>query len=412
MSRTKSSIFALGFFTLLLTISLAASAPAFAKDAANGNANLKVSPDSLSFGNVPIGSTSPEQTVLATNGSKKVTIDIASILTSPPFIKSSDTCDGSLAPSGTCSVGVECMPTTSGAVTGTLTFTYSAGKHKPKTATVSLTCTGTGGTPTPTATATATPTASATATPTASSTATATQSSTATATRPQHRLRRRPHHQHRPQLDADRVVNVDRNCDVDVRTCDCNPNVVVILDSLGDRNWHADRVVYVDRNRDIDEDCDCNPNVVIILARPQLARRPRRQPRPQLRHRRGLPRRLRPQLDSTCDRDVDVDRNCDVDEDCHGDCDLNLDSHGDRDANLDRNCDVDEDCHRDCYGDSNLNFNLNRDRNWRPRRRPRHLDRRRVTFWSRAATSAGCSAALSRCQRQPTRRPRPRSMRP
>src|ERR1700722_1049621 len=176
MSRTKSSIFALGFFTLLLTIGLAASAPVFAA----GSANLKVSPKSLSFGNVPVGSTSPEQTVLATNGSKKITINFASILTSPPFVKSSDTCDGSLAPSGTCSVGVECMPTTTGPVTGTLTFTYSAGKHKPKTATVSLTCTGTGATPTPTATATAT--ASATATATQTSTATATPTSTATAT--------------------------------------------------------------------------------------------------------------------------------------------------------------------------------------------------------------------------------------
>ncbi len=126
MSRTKSSIFALGFFTLLMIIGLAASATA---NAATGNANLKVSPSSLSFGNVPVGSTSPEKTVLATNGSKKVTINFASILTSPPFVKSSDTCDGSLAPSGTCSVGVECMPTSSGAVTGKLTFTYSsAGK--------------------------------------------------------------------------------------------------------------------------------------------------------------------------------------------------------------------------------------------------------------------------------------------
>src|ERR1700674_1855717 len=182
MSRTKSSTFALGFFTLLLTIGLFASAPVFAADASNGNAHLKVSPNSLSFGNVPVGTTSPEQTVLATNGSKKVTIDFASILTSPPFIKSSDTCDGSLAPSGTCSVGVECMPTTTGPVTGTLTFTYSAGKHKPKTAIVSLKCTGTGATPTPTATATATASPTATATSTSTSSTTATPTATATAT--------------------------------------------------------------------------------------------------------------------------------------------------------------------------------------------------------------------------------------
>ena len=48
MSRTKSTLFA--FFTLLLTIGLFASAPVFAADAANGNANLKVNPHSLNFG--------------------------------------------------------------------------------------------------------------------------------------------------------------------------------------------------------------------------------------------------------------------------------------------------------------------------------------------------------------------------
>src|ERR1700722_10899857 len=178
-SRPKPSLFAFSVlsFALLFVIGLGTSTPAFAK---NGNARLNLSTNTLDFGSVTVGTPSAAQSVFATNSSKKTTIDISSISTTPPFLKVADTCDSSLGAAQTCRVDVECEPTASGPVSGTLTFVFSAGKHKTQVATVSLMCTGTGSTPTPTATAT--PTASATATMTATATSTATATGTTTAT--------------------------------------------------------------------------------------------------------------------------------------------------------------------------------------------------------------------------------------
>jgi hypothetical protein len=128
------------------------------------HAKLALTPSSLAFGNVVVGTFSPAQTVTATNSGRSA-IKFSSIVFSPPFAKVGDTCDGSLGGGLTCHIDVECVPRTSGLFNGTLTFNISHGKP----ATVALTCSGvTGATATPTATPTGgtpTPTVSGTPTP-------------------------------------------------------------------------------------------------------------------------------------------------------------------------------------------------------------------------------------------------------
>jgi hypothetical protein len=128
----KSSLYA--FLALLLMIGVAA--PALPKAQ-----SLKLNPTSLNFGNVVIGTTSPAQTLFATNviNSKD---KFFSITTSAPFLKESDTCNRSLNSGQTCHIDVACRPTMSGTVTGTLTFVLNGHKR----ATVGTTCTGTSAT--------------------------------------------------------------------------------------------------------------------------------------------------------------------------------------------------------------------------------------------------------------------------
>src|SRR5258708_5995795 len=147
MSLPKSSVFAFSALSFFLLFALGLAAPNLAY------AKLVLTPNSLAFGNVVVGTTSSAQTVTATNSGRSA-ITFTTIIASPPFLKVGDTCDGSLGGGLTCHVDVECMPTTTGLFNGTLTFNLSKGKP----ATVALTCTGVPA-PTPTATPTATPSA-------------------------------------------------------------------------------------------------------------------------------------------------------------------------------------------------------------------------------------------------------------
>lgn len=130
--RTASSallIFALGFVALLGTIVVAAT-PAAA-------AGLDVSPPTVAFGNVVIGTNSPARTVSAANSSKGA-IQFERTLVSGPFLTMGNTCGGSLGSGQTCQIQVVCDPTVLGSVTGTLTLFL----NKDQKATVNLTCTG------------------------------------------------------------------------------------------------------------------------------------------------------------------------------------------------------------------------------------------------------------------------------
>jgi hypothetical protein len=96
---------------------------------------MTLTPASVDFGSVLVGTTSASQQVQAGNASGTA-IPITSVTVSSPFTIASNTC-ATLAAQGSCQVMVEFAPTQSGAVVGTLTFTDGAG-----TQTVALTGTG------------------------------------------------------------------------------------------------------------------------------------------------------------------------------------------------------------------------------------------------------------------------------
>src|ERR1700676_3984286 len=196
MSRPKSPIFAFSVFSfaLLLVIALAAPNPAFAQ--LEGMQELELTPSTLSFGNVSVGTTSPSQTDTVTNQFDDDTVGIISVFVSPDFVLTANTCGRVLAPLQTCQIEVACKPTNTGPIRGGLVFVTNSKETSGPTDSddtvdfstlgfevVMLTCTGvSGATPTPTTTATATNTATATATSTATATATATPTPTLTAT--------------------------------------------------------------------------------------------------------------------------------------------------------------------------------------------------------------------------------------
>jgi hypothetical protein len=120
----------IAFVLALLGTIVATAAPAAA-------AELTFSPTNIAFGSVVIGTTSPPQTVLATNRSSGA-IKFERIVASGPFLTMSNTCGGSLAGSQTCHINVACAPTVLGTVTGTLAFFL----NKDQKQTVNLGCTG------------------------------------------------------------------------------------------------------------------------------------------------------------------------------------------------------------------------------------------------------------------------------
>jgi hypothetical protein len=84
-----------------------------------------VSPDSLSFGNEAVGTTSPAKAVTLKNAST-ATLDISSITPSGDFAISANTCGATLAGKKSCKVSITFTPMALGELTGTLTFTDNA----------------------------------------------------------------------------------------------------------------------------------------------------------------------------------------------------------------------------------------------------------------------------------------------
>ena len=100
---------------------------------------LTLSPTSLAFGSLAVGSTSSAQTVTVKNTGTGV-LNLSSETVSAPFLKSASTCGSSLAVSASCTISIEFKPTTAATSSGTL-IVASNGKSTP--ATVTLTGTGT-----------------------------------------------------------------------------------------------------------------------------------------------------------------------------------------------------------------------------------------------------------------------------
>jgi hypothetical protein len=90
-----------------------------------GLAPVGVSPNSLSFGNEAVGTTSPARTVTLKNTST-ATLDISSITPSGDFAISANTCGATVAGKKSCKVSITFTPMALGKLTGTLTFTDNA----------------------------------------------------------------------------------------------------------------------------------------------------------------------------------------------------------------------------------------------------------------------------------------------
>ena len=85
---------------------------------------LTASPSSLSFGNVATGSTSSAQTVTVSNPGSTAA-SVSSVSASGPFAET-NTCGGSIAAGGSCTVSVTFAPTGTGSASGTLSVASSA----------------------------------------------------------------------------------------------------------------------------------------------------------------------------------------------------------------------------------------------------------------------------------------------
>lgn len=110
---------------------------------ASGSGVLAVtmSPTSLSFGTVSVGSTSAVTVITVTNN-QKVATTINSVVASGDYIYTSGggiPCGTSILANSTCTLGVEFSPTVAGAIKGDLTLNYAAG-NSPQV----VTLTGTG----------------------------------------------------------------------------------------------------------------------------------------------------------------------------------------------------------------------------------------------------------------------------
>jgi hypothetical protein len=85
---------------------------------------LTASPSSLSFGNVATGSTSSAQTVTVSNPGSTAA-SVSSVNTSGPFAET-NTCGGSIAAGGSCTVSVTFAPTGTGSASASLSVASSA----------------------------------------------------------------------------------------------------------------------------------------------------------------------------------------------------------------------------------------------------------------------------------------------
>ena len=124
--------------TLTITDSAAGSPQTVALTALVINPQAKLSATSISFPTTNVGATSAQKTVTVTNNGN-TTLTFNSVTVSGNFKISSPGCSGTLAPTATCTMGVEFMPTARGLRTGTLKITDNA-LSSPQT--VSLSGTG------------------------------------------------------------------------------------------------------------------------------------------------------------------------------------------------------------------------------------------------------------------------------
>jgi hypothetical protein len=101
---------------------------------------VNLTPATVTFGQVEVGTTSAPLPVTATNGSAAA-VPIGSVIITPPFVVFSNSCGTlSLAPNSSCQLAVEFAPTEAGPASGLLTFTDGAG-------TQSVELSGTGASP-------------------------------------------------------------------------------------------------------------------------------------------------------------------------------------------------------------------------------------------------------------------------
>jgi hypothetical protein len=99
---------------------------------------VSLSPVSLTFPATGVGlTTQPQALTLTNNGG--LTLNIASVTTSPGFTIATNTCSATLAPNAACTLSIVFTPTAAGPATGTLTLTDDAA---PATQSVMLTGTG------------------------------------------------------------------------------------------------------------------------------------------------------------------------------------------------------------------------------------------------------------------------------
>jgi FtsP/CotA-like multicopper oxidase with cupredoxin domain len=97
-----------------------------------------VSPTTLSFGNQPLNTTSPAQTVTLSNtGTGVLTFTTAFGGAAPGDFAQSNTCGGSVAPGGSCAISVTFRPTVVGQRGATLTITTNDPSHPTLTVTLS-----------------------------------------------------------------------------------------------------------------------------------------------------------------------------------------------------------------------------------------------------------------------------------
>ena len=127
---------ALGSATGVLTLAdSAVTSPQTVSLTGTGSAPVTLSTRSLSFDDVAVGNTSAAETVTLTNR-QSVALNFAGIAVSAGFGVASSTCGTSVAAGASCTVAVTFSPTTTGSITGTLTFTDDA-PNSPQTVSVS-----------------------------------------------------------------------------------------------------------------------------------------------------------------------------------------------------------------------------------------------------------------------------------
>ena len=125
----------------LNVIDNASNSPQTATLSGTGIAAATLTPASGNFGNVAEGTPSAAKNFTLTNN-QSVALNISSITTGNPDYTQTNTCDGSLAAHGHCTISVTFTPSIIGTETGTLTVTDGA-SNSPQTASL----TGTGAVP-------------------------------------------------------------------------------------------------------------------------------------------------------------------------------------------------------------------------------------------------------------------------